>query len=329
MLTAALIFLASIVTVVLSAGWFLHASEQIGVRFKLPSFVLGVLLVGFGTSLPELATSLAAISEGNDNIVIANIIGSNMANILIILGISTFALGTIRFEKDLIDLDLPLLFGVTALFAVSMYDGNLSGVDGLLLIIGFAGYVLYTLFYKEDPAYHRGLLGLISSLARQGKVGRKPQAGAGGSNPIYLGKSFGVLVLSIVLLGVASKFTVDSLLNIVQELNIQVEALSFVGLAIGTSLPELTVSYKSLKKGKGDIVIGNIIGSSIFNILLVGGVASLLQSQFIASGLVFWSVAGLMIATLMLVVGGITRRIHVWEGLLYILVYVAIALKLF
>src|SRR6056297_3004353 len=129
-----LILLAAIAGVVKGADWFLGAAEKVGVTLRLPPFILGVLLVGFGTSLPELATSLAAVADNVDTVTIANIAGSNIANIFVILGLSTIALGTIKFDKDLIDLDIPLLVGITALFCIMLVDGDLTRTDGITLL---------------------------------------------------------------------------------------------------------------------------------------------------------------------------------------------------
>lgn len=325
MLIEILLLVVALFVVVKAADWFLGAAETIGVRMGLSPFVLGVLVVGFGTSLPELSTSIASVIDGTHNVAIANIIGSNLANVLIIIGISTFFLGTIRFEKDLIDLDLPLLFGVTVLFSILMADASLSFTDGVLLSLGFVGYVAYTLFYTEDEAYHKGLISFIGQLSKSSK--RQVTHPEVKPNE-KLSVSLFILISSILLLAVASKLAVDNLLLIVEQVDYGVDQLTFFTLAIGTSLPELVVSFKALKNGQGDVVLGNILGSSIFNILMVGGVSSLIADQFIDPKLVLWSLIGLVTTSLLLVVSGITRRIHAWEGLMFMLVYGAIAAKL-
>ena len=150
----------------MSADWFLKSVEIIGKRLNLPAFILGVVLVGFGTSLPELATSLSSVVSDTHNVTIANIIGSNMANILLILGISTFFLGTITFKKNLINLDLPHLFCISILFAILIIDGNLSLYDGLFLITGFFIYLLYNLTQnlpKKDSGLPQALKALFKS----------------------------------------------------------------------------------------------------------------------------------------------------------------------
>lgn len=310
--------------VIRAADWFLGSAESIGQKLGLSSFVLGVLVVGFGTSLPELATSVAAIIDNTQNVTIANIVGSNLVNALVIIGIATFFLGTIKFEKDLIDLDLPLLFGVSVLFSILLYDGALTLSDGVILLIGFVGYVLYTASHKEDGTYHRGLIHHIANLARDTDEKGKQKPEVSGSMWV----SGLILLGSMMLLAVSSKLAVDNLLEIVKELNVSVDIVTFFTIAIGTSLPELLVTFKAMRQDKGDIVLGNIIGSSIFNMLLVGGLAAVLRDQFIAAPLIVWAIVGLLLSSLMLVVNGITRQIHVWEGLIFLLIYFAIASRL-
>ena len=137
MIVQIFILVVAIAGVVKGADWFLGAAEKVGVTLRLPPFILGVLLVGFGTSLPELATSIAAVVDGVNTVTIANVAGSNIANVFVILGLSTIALGTIRFDKDLIDLDIPLMVGITALFGIMLVDGELTRIDGIVLLIGF------------------------------------------------------------------------------------------------------------------------------------------------------------------------------------------------
>ena len=320
MLINVLLLVFSLYGVIKATDWFLSSSETIGVKLRLSPFILGVLLVGFGTSLPELATSITAVLNQTDNIAIANIIGSNMANILVIIGIATFFLGTISFDKDLIDLDLPHLLGVTVLFAILIVDGQLNFTDGIILLVGFVVYLLYSLTYRENRAYRRGLVHLIGSLARTGGSKTKPKSSSTKNTTL----ATIVLITSIAILLLSSKVAVDSLLSIANSLNLQIDVVTFVTIALGTSLPELSISFKALKAGKGDVVLGNIIGSCIFNILLVGGVASTLSTQFIGADILAWSVAGLVIASVLLVINGVTRQIHVWEGAVFILVYIAL-----
>lgn len=319
MIVDVLLLVVALLAVVKSADWFLGAAEKVGVTLRLPPFILGVILVGFGTSLPELATSLAAVADNVDTVTIANVAGSNIANILIILGLSTIALGTIRFDKNLIDLDIPLLLGVTALFSLLIIDGGLSFSDGIILLVGFGGYMIYSLGYKEDKEHQKGLISLVAALSKGSTSKVKKNKNLIGPFTIL------VLIFSVALLGFGSKVAVDSLLAIVEQVNVGVAVLSFFALAIGTSLPELVVSIKALRKGQGDLVVGNVIGSCMFNMLLIGGVASVLKPQAVDSALLPWMVVGLVLSVSLLMAGSISKRIHIWEGFVYVLIYMTIA----
>ena len=319
MILHVLLLAAALAGVVKSAGWFLKAVEIVGRRFNLPAFVLGVVLVGFGTSLPELATSIGSVAGGTHNVTIANVIGSNMANILLVAGAGTFFMGTIKFRKNLIDLDLPHLLCVSVLFAVLIADGNLSLADGVVLLAGFLFYLLYSLTHASAAA-SGGLLAVVKGLFGRPKArhGRRP---AGGHN---LGLVFLGMAASVVILALSSRLVVVGLLEIAGRLDLAVDVVTFVTIAIGTSLPELLVTFKALKKGQGDLALGNIIGSSVFNILLVGGLVSVIHTQFIDQGILLWSIAGLLTAAAVAVVNGITKEIHLWEGAVFIMIYVAL-----
>lgn len=317
-------FVASLLMVIKSADWFLNASEKVGEYLRLPRFIMGVILVGFGTSLPELATGIAAVSSGQYEIVSSNIIGSNIANILIIIGISTVVMGTIKVTKNLVDIDLPLLVTVTALFILLMIDGELSRLDGSILLAGFAGYIVYSLFYKDDDNYHRGIVRLLRTIFIN-KKGTKQES----SRTKPSAATFIMLIVSIILLSLFSKIAIDNLLAIVSGIGIAVSVISFFALAIGTSLPELVVSIKALRQKQGDLVIGNIIGSSIFNLLLIGGVSAVIAPQYLSiQPIGIWMLGGLGLSALLLFFSGTSQRFHIWEGATFILIYVALSMQI-
>lgn len=323
MVTSIVLFVVSLLGVTKTADWFLSAAEKVGLYLKLPRFIMGVVLVGFGTSLPELTTSLAAVAGNESHIAVSNIMGSNIANILIIIGVSTIIMGTIRFTKELIDIDLPLLTAISIFFMLLVIDGTLSRIDGALLLAGFVGYVAYSLFFKEqDTNHHQGILMLARALFRNTPADESniPE------RPSLL--TYAALIGSVIGLGLLSKIAVDSLLGIVDSLGIAVGIVSFFALAIGTSLPELVVSLKALKLGHGDLVVGNIIGSCMFNILLIGGVSAVLLPQELSLPDGYWMIVGLVASTILLVISGITRRLHIWEGASFLLVYAGLALQL-
>lgn len=319
----------SLIGVVKGAGYFLEAAEKIGRYFNLPAFVIGVVLVGFGTSLPELATSLSSIIGGHQNVTLPNIIGSNMANILLIVGISTLFLGSIIYKKKLIHLDLPYLLGVTFLFVILVVDGGLSWVDSAVLVICFLFYLFYTLVAQKVRPENENFLGVFKALfIRQSAEDKARQRRATGMKRGDLVYQLVVAVLSVALLGLASRLAVMSMLEIATIISIAVSVITFVTLALGTSLPELMVSFKVLKKGQGDLFLGNIIGSSIFNILLIGGIAGLIQTQVLDTGVLLWSLVGLVVTTCLMVVAGITQKIGIWQGGLFVILYIVLISKI-
>lgn len=318
------LFVVAVLGVTKAADWFLEAAEVVGSWLRLPDFVMGVILVGLGTSLPELATGLAAVANGENEVVLGNVIGSNIANVLIILGVSTVLMGTIRFEKVLVDIDLPLLSAVTIGFGLLVIDGVLSRVDAALLLAGFVLYLLYTVFYRDNDQYESGLARLMRTIILDRPRGEPVPAQA--ARPRV--RTWLLLVGSLVGLAVLSQVAVTSLLAVVSEIGIAVGVVSYFALALGTSLPELTVSLGALRRGQGDVVVGNIIGSSMFNVLLVAGLARVVAPQTLALPAGYWMVAGLGVSLLLLIVSGITTRIHLWEGAGFVLVYVALALQI-
>ncbi|MCY3804382.1 MAG: calcium/sodium antiporter [Candidatus Saccharibacteria bacterium] len=326
-----LILVVALILVVKAADWFLKSVDVIGQKFHLPAFVLGVVLVGFGTSLPELATSVSSILNDTHNVAIANIVGSNVANVLVILGIMTLLFGSITFKKNLIDLDLPYLLTMTILFGILILDSNLTFLDGLLLSISFIGYLVYNLTQKSDKP-NLGLIAWLKKISLKAKDQRST-LNSKVSKPASISHkqlilSLIVLVVSATILAISSRLAIDNMLQIAQEVQIGIEIATFLTIALGTSLPELLVSYKALRQGKGDLVLGNIIGSCAFNILLVGGVAGLLHTQIINTSVLGWSLLGLLASALILLVNGITKEIRLWEGAVFLSIYVALMINI-
>ena len=145
-----LIFILSLALLVKSADWFVESAEKIGLAFKISPFIIGVTIVAIGTSFPELASSVAAALKGATEIVTANALGSNIANILLIVGISAIAARRLIVRRSLIDLDAPLLGVATFLFIFIMWDKKVVLEEGILLILGFIIYLLYTIFQKRE-----------------------------------------------------------------------------------------------------------------------------------------------------------------------------------
>jgi len=304
-----LVFIFSLALLVKSADWLIESGEKIGLALKIPPFIIGVTIIAIGTSLPELASSLAAVIKGQTELVAANVIGSNIANILLIIGISSLFAKTLIVKRDLIDLDSPLLIAVTGIFLFVVWDKKIVLAEGILLIAAFTVYLLYTIFQKRDKI-------------------KKPKPDIDKKGKQIDKKVFVFLVLGIVGLLVAANYTIDSMIKIAEIFKIPSSLIAVTALAIGTSLPELVVSVKAAFKKRYEIALGNIFGSNIFNILLVLGVPSLIKPLIVEELIFVVGIPFLVLATLIFVISGISKKIHFWEGLMYVLIYILFILNI-
>ena len=232
------------------ADWFVEGAAGIAMRFGIPQLVIGLTIVAMGTSAPEAAVSIAAAVKGNADITIGNIVGSNILNILVILGLAA-SIVPIAVARSTVRIEIPFMIGVTALLFYQGRDSSISLADGGVLMVAFAAYMmyLYTMAMKsnvdsdlEEPGLPLGrcLLGAVGGLALI-IAGSNVTVGAATSIATYAGLSERFIGLTIV--------------------------------GLGTSLPELVTAITSLAKGHGALSLGNVIGANVFNLVLVSGVS--------------------------------------------------------
>ncbi len=309
------IFVVSLALLIKSADWFTEAAENIGRAMHISPFVIGVTIVSIGTSLPELATSIVALFNGNSTIAIANAIGSNIANILLVGGVSAIAAGTLKITRSLIDSDLPILLGVTILSAIMLFDGKFVWQEGVLSIVFFVIYAVYTIRSSEQ----QDNIPFVNKYHLERKIGgiKLPWA------------AIGILALGAVGVYFGADWTVRSLFKIAEILKINSSAIAMTALAVGTSLPEVVVSVTAALKGKHEVALGNIFGSNIFNLLIVIGVPSLFSPLQIDKPSFFIGLPILLAVTVLYVFSGISQRIHKWEGFVYIFIYIMFIVRLF
>ncbi len=313
-----LAFILSLAVLVKSADWFVESSEKIGLALKISPFIIGVTIVAIGTSFPELATSIIATLKGTTEIVAANVVGSNLGNILLIVGISAILAKTLIVKRNLIDLDAPLLGITTFLFIFVVWDKKIVLGEGILLILGFLIYILYTIFQKRKPEKEISeAIEILPSRVERRKV-----------SPGINSKTFLFLVLGIVGLTVGANYTIEAMIKISELLKISSSLIAITVLAIGTSLPELVVSIRASLKKKYEIALGNIFGSNVFNILLVVGIPALIRPLTVDELTFSIGLPFLIVATLLFIISGISRKIHIWEGAMYLLLYILFIAKL-
>ena len=326
-----LIFILSLALLVKSADWFVESSEKIGLALKISPFIIGVTIVSIGTSFPELASSIAAVLKGASEIVVANVIGSNIANILLIVGLSAVMARILLVKRSLIDLDAPLLAAATGLFIFIMLDRKIVFGEGILLLLAFMVYFLYTIFQRREeiitPELVEVLPGGMEIKVLPSRVERRKKEIKEKPSKLNF-RIFLFLILGIIGLAIGANYTIESVLKISEFLKISTALIAITAIAVGTSLPELVVSVRAAIKKKYEIALGNIFGSNVFNILIVAGIPALIKPLAIDNLTFLVGLPFLVIATLLFVISGISRRIHIWEGAMYLLIYILFIVKL-
>jgi cation:H+ antiporter len=288
------------------ADLFVAGAKQVGVAFGMSSFAIGVLIVGLGTSVPELASSLAAVMAGTTEIVIANVVGSNITNILLIVGILAALGGPILISKNLLQTELPIFFIATVHFLASVYDGVIDRVESVLLVGTLTAYIWYLLSSSKDT-----------------EVSQDTEERMG----IQI-KSIVFIVLGLTAVLVGAHYTVSMAVNIATGLSVPIGLVSIAAIAIGTSLPELFVSLQAIRNNEADLAIGNIFGSNAFYILMVVGVPGLFMPLVADVVVMDLGILILLAASLILFVTGLARQIQKWEGVMMLLFFAFFLVKL-
>lgn len=287
------------VLLIKGADWFVDGSSAVAARFGIPQLVIGLTIVAMGTSAPEAAVSIAAAINGNAEITIGNIVGSNILNILIILGISS-VITALAVAKSTIRIEIPFMIVITGVLLLQGLDGSIGLVDGIVLLALFAAYLAYLFVMAKKDKDNKGeeiqQLSVVKSIV------------------------FIVIGLAMIILG--SKVTVDAASAIASAMGLSERFIGLTIVALGTSLPELFTSVSAARKGNADIAIGNIVGSNIFNILFVVGLSSVIISVPYAQNFIFDAIIAIASAVMLLVCCLIGKnKLHRWAGLLMLIGY--------
>jgi len=296
-------FIFSLALLIKSADWFIESAEKIGLALKIHPFIIGVTIIAIGTSLPELGVAIASVLKGVGELAVANTVGTIIANILLIGGLSAIAAKTLFVERNLVDLDTPLFAGAMALYILTMIDKKITSKEGLILLITFVAYLCYTIMKKEE-----------------GKFFLKAQK-------VTLKEIF-FLFLGMIGLAFGANYTIDSTVKLAHFFEIPPSLITIIATAVGTSLPEMVVSVGAAFKKKFDIALGNVFGSNVFDALLIGGAPALIKPLFLDDLTFKVGLPFLGGAAILLIISSISQRIHLWEGLFYILVYILFLMKL-
>lgn len=316
MLTWIVLIVLGFILLVKGADLLVEGASGIAKKFHIPEIVIGLTIVSIGTSLPELFVSIKSATGGHSDMAIGNVIGSNIANLLLILGMSTI-IKSVSFKRETRLIEIPMCLAISIIFMLLCNFGqNLTRFEAVILLALFIGFIIYTIvmafkgekFDKEDNE----------------DVVEDKETGSIIKNIVYI-------ILGMVLLKLGGDFTVDNAVNIANFLGLSEKIISVTILAIGTSLPELVTSVSAAIKGKSDIAIGNILGSNIFNMLLIIGVSALIKpivynvSYNIDMIFVLIGTAILALFPIVPPKNKMTRR----NGILYVFLYAAYMVTLF
>lgn len=257
MITNIILVLIGFYLLIRGADFFVDAISSTAVNLKIPKIIISLSIVAFGTSAPELFISFQGLINGNDDVVLANVVGSTIVNTMLVIGIAAI-IRPIRIKSETIKKQLPLHFLIIAIFAILLLDNTfnktvntISRNDGIILFLIFLSFIYYVFNYYKK---HHNLKESIKDSPKWG-----------------LPKSIIISILGLIAISIGSNLAVDNCVEIARQLNISEKLITMVILVIGTSTPELVMAITSAKKGEFDIIVGNIIGTNIFNIGFVLG----------------------------------------------------------
>lgn len=298
--------------VVLGADWLVNGASSIARRAGISEFVIGLTIVGFGTSCPELVVSLTGAIEGNSDISVGNVVGSNIFNALFILGLTALVLPVGMTDKNR-RIDIPITLVVTILLVVLGITGSMSGPvisrwEGVVMLLVFSLYLFYC--FKSDS---------------KDEFSETQQA------TLSFPKAIALTLTGLAGLIFGGDLFVDSATALARQIGVSDKFIAVTILAGGTSLPELATSLTAAIKGKEQLALGNILGSNVFNAMLILGLSSIITPLSLAS-MTIVDIAALILSSVLLLIWAYTgrrNRIDRWEGAVMLLCYVAYNVFLF
>jgi len=276
-----LIFVIALSSLVYGADFIINESERIALHFNISSFVIGASLIAFGTSLPEMAASMTASYYHKSDMAVANVIGSVIFNISLVLGLVFFIAKDINPKRDLFKKDSAWGLFPVLIFIVMIIDGEISRIDGVLFICVMIAYVI---FLSSDA---KELASEIDKNLKQEKFNWF--------------KSIFLLAIGFVLVIGGADYTIESASHIAKNLGVSQWLISLLLIAFGTSLPELVVSIKAARKGNADMAIGNIIGSNVANFSMVLGASALINPLSVNVSKNLFDIVSVLVVSIMLV----------------------------
>lgn len=303
------------------ADIFVNGASSISKKLGIPSVIVGLTIVSLGTSAPELAVSIVSSLQGSNEIAVGNVLGSNMFNTLMVLGVTLIIMPLI-IKKSTIKKDFLINIAVTALFLLLTFNGILLGkenyisrFDGFILLIGcilYIGFLIWTVKGKKDNT--------AKDVAAEMAIEYE------GQEEVNMPKSIMGLIIGAIGIVIGGKIVVDSASGIATAWGMSDKLVGLTIVAMGTSLPELVTSAMAALKGEEDMALGNILGSNIFNILLIIGVSSIISPMLVSTTLIvdftFLILVTIFIGILIFGHKGKEKRLGKFDGMLFVALYI-------
>ena len=294
------LLIVGFVFLIKGSDFFVDGASSIASILKVPTIIVGLTIVAFGTSAPEAAVSITSSLTGSNAMAVSNVIGSNLFNMLMVIGIAAL-FGDLLMEKKVLNRDLPFLVIITVIFVAFVFiSGNITSIEGILLLIILIGYIIYLI----HDARKTGAMNLVE----------KPK--------FSLPKSILLIVVGLAGIIIGGDLVVDSASAIAIAVGMSETLVGLTIVAIGTSLPELVTSLTALRKGENDLVIGNVIGSNIFNILFVLGASSAISAMTISQNMLIDIVFMIIITIIFFIFGKTQDKYDKKEGIVLIVLFI-------
>ena len=334
---AILLLVVGFVCLVKGADWFVDGAAGIAEKLRVPQLVIGLTVVAFGTSAPELATSIISSVQGDTGIAIGNIVGSNITNILLILGLAA-VIAELPVYRDTLRIDMPVLIGASALLLLCGLDGALSRLEG---IVFFAISTVYTVLLiwlairqRNQDKKRAEILELREEIIiPDDGDAEEPKTAYGRWYKSMKAHTWFLTVVTLVGLAIVvlgAQFAVEGATAIAEKIGISQRIIGLTVVAIGTSLPELVTCVVAATKGNTDIAVGDIVGSCIFNILRTLGIAATIMPLAFASEFLIDAAIALGATVLLSVLGWLkNHKIQRWGGIVMLAGFAAYYVYLF
>ena len=316
-------FVLGFILLMYGAEFLVRGASRLAARMKIPTAVIGLTIVAFGTSLPELVVSLMASANGSGDIAVGNIVGSNIANIGLILGIAA-TMAAIKVDRYMMQREIPLLIGCTILFIALSWNGQLGLIEGVILAAGLIAFTYYSFTSeREHPERLTESEATLEAFEALDENVAQPS-----THPIF---DLGLILVGLIGLVVGAQWLVGAAESLARAFGVSELVIGLTLVAVGTSLPELATTVAAVRQGETNIAVGNVIGSNIFNILFIGGVSAIVNPLTVpAQVLRIDNWVMLAITVIVLVMSWFnSHNLQRWHGLALLALYTAYTAWLF